>query len=145
MGSHCSGIRKDCTPGGAGMIHRRRGSTHRSLRGESARLQKQATAIEFDAQDLAYQAREIENQFEFQGPCIGCPRYTILLLVGIMCCNGQMPDGPRAGRGGIMSFVVYEIDLVTGKIENPNPFSTEEEARNHAADMVEGWREGTTG
>jgi len=42
-----------------------------------------------------------------------------------------------------MPFVVYEIDLVTGKIENPNPFSTEEEARKHAADMVEGWREGT--
>ncbi len=35
-----------------------------ALRGESARLQKQATAIEFDAQDLAYQAREIEDQYE---------------------------------------------------------------------------------
>ena len=42
-----------------------------------------------------------------------------------------------------MSFMVYEIDMVTGKIQNPHPFSTEEEARKHAADMVEGWREGT--
>jgi hypothetical protein len=45
------------------------------LRGESARLYKQATSIEFDAQELEYQAREIENRFEFQGPCVGCPRY----------------------------------------------------------------------
>ena len=35
-----------------------------SLRCESVRLLKQATAIEFDAQDLAYQAREIEDQYE---------------------------------------------------------------------------------
>jgi len=42
-----------------------------------------------------------------------------------------------------MAFVVYEIDMVSGKIENPHQFSTEEEARNHAAVMVEGWREGT--
>jgi hypothetical protein len=53
-----------------------------SLRCESARLQKQATAIEFDAQELEYQAREIENQFEFQGPCIGCPRYKSCSLSG---------------------------------------------------------------
>jgi len=46
-----------------------------SLRSESARLHKQATSMDFDAQDLEYQAREIENRFEFQGPCIGCPRY----------------------------------------------------------------------
>ncbi len=41
-----------------------------------------------------------------------------------------------------MPFVVYEIDLVTGNIEKPHPFSTEEEARECAAEMVEGWREG---
>ena len=40
-----------------------------ALRGESARLQKQATAIEFDAQDLAYQAREIEDQYEQETTC----------------------------------------------------------------------------
>jgi hypothetical protein len=41
-----------------------------------------------------------------------------------------------------MTFVVYEIDLVKGEGSNPQPFQTEEEARNHAAEMVEGWREG---
>ena len=41
-----------------------------------------------------------------------------------------------------MTFVVYEIDLVKGEGSNPQPFPTEGEARKHAAEMVEGWREG---
>ncbi len=79
-GSNCNGI--NGTSGGAGMIPAEEAALIASLRGESARLQKQATAIEFDAQDLEYQAREIENQFEFQGPCIGCPRYRSCSLSG---------------------------------------------------------------
>ena len=53
-----------------------------ALRAESDRLQKHATSIEQDAMDLRLHAREIENQYEFQGPCIGCPRYKSCSLSG---------------------------------------------------------------
>ena len=53
-----------------------------ALREESRRLQAQASALEYDAQDLRLQAKEIENQHEFQGPCIGCPRYRSCSLSG---------------------------------------------------------------
>ena len=46
-----------------------------ALREEAARLSAQVVSIEFDAIDLRDQANEIENRYEFQGPCIGCPRY----------------------------------------------------------------------
>ena len=57
-------------------------ATHRQPTGRICPIQKQATSIEFDAQDLGYQASEIENQYEFQGPCIGCPRYQSCSLSG---------------------------------------------------------------
>jgi hypothetical protein len=53
-----------------------------ALREEAARLTAQATTIEFDAMDLRDQAKEIENRYEFQGPCIGCPRYRSCSLSG---------------------------------------------------------------
>jgi len=52
------------------------------LRLESARLFQQATSLEFDAQDLAYQASEMENQAEQEiigheigDSCAGCRWY----------------------------------------------------------------------
>ena len=41
-----------------------------------------------------------------------------------------------------MSWAVYELDLVSGKAQNPTFFETKADARNHAAGMAEGWREG---
>jgi len=52
------------------------------LRLESARLFQQATSLEFDAQDLAYQASEMEDQAEQEivgheigDSCTGCRWY----------------------------------------------------------------------
>ena len=47
------------------------------LRLESARLFQQATSLEFDAQDLAYQASEMENQAEYEidDSCAECRWY----------------------------------------------------------------------
>jgi len=53
-----------------------------SLRTEAANLQKQSDLLSFEAQELRYQAREIENQYEFQGPCVGCPRYKTCSISG---------------------------------------------------------------
>jgi len=41
-----------------------------------------------------------------------------------------------------MSFVVYEMDWVTGEKTNPHTFRTQKEAKDHALNVVEGWREG---
>ncbi len=49
---------------------------------KASRLEEQATALEFDAQDLRHQAREIENRYEFQGPCVGCERHRSCTLAG---------------------------------------------------------------
>ena len=35
-------------------------------------LQNRASSLEFAAQDLRYQAQEIEDRYSFQGPCVGC-------------------------------------------------------------------------
>ena len=53
-----------------------------SLRDEADNLQKQSDLLSSEAQELRYQAKEIENQYDFQGPCIGCPRYKTCSLSG---------------------------------------------------------------
>jgi hypothetical protein len=53
-----------------------------SLYEEAANMQKQSDLLASESQDLRYQAKEIENQYEFQGPCIGCPRYKTCNLSG---------------------------------------------------------------
>lgn len=46
------------------------------------RLEHQAVSLQFDAQDLRHQAREIEGRYEFPGPCVGCERYKTCTLAG---------------------------------------------------------------
>jgi len=41
-----------------------------------------------------------------------------------------------------MSFVVYEVDWVTGLKTNPKTFSVRDNARDYALELIEGWREG---
>jgi hypothetical protein len=53
-----------------------------ALRNEATRLEAQASSMEFDAMDLRLQAKEIESKYEYQGPCIGCPRYQSCRLSG---------------------------------------------------------------
>jgi len=61
------------------MITEPQASIIAGLRIESARLYQQAAAIEFDAQDLAYQAEEMEIglgcDVEIGDRCIGCRWY----------------------------------------------------------------------
>ena len=40
-----------------------------------------------------------------------------------------------------MSFVVYEMDWVTGEKTNPHTFQRQKEAKDHALNVVEGWSE----
>ncbi len=40
-----------------------------------------------------------------------------------------------------MSFVVYEMDWVTGEKTNPHIFQSQKEAKDHALNVVEGWSE----
>ena len=42
----------------------------------------------------------------------------------------------------MMSFVVYEVDLVKGEGKDPHTFQTRDEARAHAVKVVKGWCEG---
>ena len=44
-----------------------------------------------------------------------------------------------------MSFVVYEMDWVTGEKTNPHTFQTQKEAKDHAVCIVEGWKEADDG
>ncbi len=41
-----------------------------------------------------------------------------------------------------MSFIVHEMDWVTGTRTNPHIFQAREDARDYAIALVEGWREG---
>jgi len=84
MGTRRPGIRTDCTSGGVGMnkIPESAGIMISSLYEEAANMQKQSDLLSSEAQELRYQAKEIENQYEFQGPCIGCPRYKTCSLSG---------------------------------------------------------------
>ena len=84
MGTDNPGIRTGSHPGGFNMnkIPESAGLMISLLYQEAANLQKQSEILGFEAQDLRYQARELENQYEFQGPCIGCPRYKTCSLSG---------------------------------------------------------------
>jgi len=65
LGTRRPGNRRAGNPsGGARMIPASQAIIIAGLRLESARLFQQATSLEFDAQDLAYQASEMENQAE---------------------------------------------------------------------------------
>ena len=123
MGTRRPGIKTDCTSGGVGMnkIPESAGIMISSLYTKRPICRNNPTFSVLKHRRETIPGKRNQNQYEFQGPCIGCPRIVPAPCPG---CLPLWTDArwPRAGGGIIMPFVVYEIDLVTGKIENPTLF-----------------------